>query len=204
MTAYRSILFLSFLVAMTGFALFLQMSVMAEAVNPDPNHTHADVAIWIDGSRLDLSASQYMSDSSTEADQMGALHSYLHLHNGIGNVIHRHKPGLPLGEFINSLPQMQYDGSALQYQMPGSANGELETSPVRLFVNGSERTEGSAYVFEDTDAILLTNATDDRVVRRQLRAVSDDACLYSKTCPWRGDPPAEDCVADPTVPCVGI
>ena len=35
----------------------------------------------------------------------------------------------------------------------------------------------------------------------ELQEMTDDACKYSKTCPWRGEPPAESCIADPAVPC---
>jgi hypothetical protein len=60
---------------------------------------------------------------------------------------------------------------------------------------------GSDYVFEDGDALLLTDATDEKEVQNQLSAMTHDACLYSQTCPERGKPPVENCVADPTVPC---
>src|SRR6185436_13173367 len=35
------------------------------AVNPDPNHNHADFAVYISGQKVDFSKSQYMSGSST-------------------------------------------------------------------------------------------------------------------------------------------
>ena len=58
------------------------------------------------------------------------------------------------------------------------------------------------YVFNDVDMIFLTDSTDETVIQNQLSQLTDDACLYSRTCPWRGDPPTENCIADPSVPCV--
>ena len=54
--------------------------------------------------------------------------------------------------------------------------------------------------------ILLTYQNEDEAsmerITEQKEEMTDDACLYSKTCPWRGEPPAENCIADPEVPCV--
>ena len=74
---------------------------------------------------------------------------------------------------------------------------------LRLFVNGKELpyVDHDNYVFADGDRILITDATTDAEVRQELSLMTDDACLYSKTCPWRGAPPTEGCVADPEVPC---
>ncbi|MDO8648268.1 MAG: hypothetical protein Q7R81_00625 [Candidatus Peregrinibacteria bacterium] len=175
------------------------------AVNPDPNHTHADFAVWVDGQKLDFSGELFMSGSSK--DEPGGPHEneqhkhpYFHLHDGVGHVIHRHKPGLTLGDFFGSLPfSSAYSGSQLSFA--DSPVGK-ETYEVRLFVNGTVNLDGSRYVFNDDDHLLITNATQDDEVTSQLHLLTDDSCLYSRTCPERGDPPAENCIADPEVPCV--
>jgi hypothetical protein len=84
------------------FFLFAKLSsgeavAAVPAVNPDPNHTHADFAVYIDSKRVDFSDPKYMSTGQKHLSQ------YFHLHDGIGTVIHRHKPGLTLGEFFASL-----------------------------------------------------------------------------------------------------
>lgn len=176
-------------------------------MNPDPNHTHIDFAIWVNGERLDFSDDEFMSESETEEsgddhEEHGHKHHpYLHLHDGNGDVLHRHKPGLALEEFFRSL-QVGFDEFCYASFMP-LADGQIcGTTPFRMFVNGEERPLDLSYVFEDVDSILLTNAATDEDVRQQLDAMTDDACLYSRTCPWRGDPPTENCLADPEVPCV--
>lgn len=175
--------------------------------NPDPNHTHADFAVWVNGEKLDFSAEDLMSESeSEETDDDHEAHGhkhhpYLHLHDGVGHVIHRHKPGLSFEEFFTSL-QVGFDELCYASFAP-LADGQIcGETPFRLFVNGEEIAFDLAYVFGDTDQVLITNAATDAEVQRQLTEMTDDACRYSKTCPWRGDPPAENCIADPAVPCV--
>ncbi len=167
------------------------------AVNPDPNHTHADLAMWVEGRKIDLSAGKYMLDEES-ADSEKETNP--HLHDGNGLVIHRHKAGQSIGEFlkainINATNQCVTldDGTSLCNE--GSKHWQM-------FINGSEQPLDPAYVFRDLDQILLTYGATDEQVKEQLLSLSDDACLYSQTCPERGTPPVENCVADPTVPCV--
>lgn len=162
--------------------------------NPDPNHTHADFAVWIDGKSIDFSGPEYMSglstDDSTHDEESEYHHQHYHLHDNVGHVIHVHKTGLPLQEFFDSL----------SYRFPRDT---------RMFVTKptgdgtwSEMDFSLQYEFSDMDMLLFTNSQDDEVVTQQQEHMTQDACLYSKTCPWRGDPPAENCIADPAVPCV--
>lgn len=197
-----SIKFLSLIIV--SFVIALAACTKAEpAKNPDPNHTHADFAVWIEGKQIDFSGDAYMSGSSTDETHAGALHDYYHLHDKNGRVIHRHKPGLPLSDFFAALPGMRYQGTIFQFIDCLACQHAAGKYPVKLFVNGEEELIGSGYVFQDGDKILITDATDPVELRKQIRMISDDACLYSRTCPERGDPPSENCIADPTVPCVG-
>lgn len=169
------------------------------AINPDPNHTHADFAVWMNGEKIDFNKEAFMSGSSEDKTHEGAHHPYLHLHDSNGQVIHRHKPGLTLNEFFRSI------GVRFTVRCFKMATGEPclnDERPLRMFVNGEERLPEPDYIFEDTDHILITDSDDAAALENQLEALSDDACLYSQTCPWRGKPPIENCIADPEVPCV--
>lgn len=172
------------------------------AQNPDPSHTHADFAVWIEGKQIDFAVSQYMSGSSTDEEHKDALHPYLHLHDGNGHVIHRHKPGQKLQDFIASLQGMRYEDTTFKFMDCLTCQHSEGTFSVKLYVNGIEEPQGSAYVFNDNDKLLITDTTDPMELRKEIRMVSDDACLYSRTCPERGDPPTENCIADPEVPCL--
>ena len=188
------------------------------AVNPDPNHTHADFAIWIDGQQLDFHDSNYMT---TEAEEeklpSGDVRHYLHLHDGNGHVIHRHKPGLTFGDFLRSIGLPMGGGCLLlddnQSRRFASfmerrgltifalCRAEKDKFAWHMFVNGVERPMDPGYVFSDGDKIILVYTTGNNF-SKELNAMTDDACLYSKTCPERGKPPTENCIADPAVPCM--
>ena len=71
-----------------------------------------------------------------------------------------------------------------------------------MWVNGAQMEFDLQYVFKDMDQVLLTNSTGSAQVLYEVEQLTDDACRYSKTCPWKGEPPAENCIADPEVPCV--
>lgn len=180
------------------------------ANNPDPNHTHADFAVWLDGNQIDFSVEKYMSKALTPAEEEALAHEtgsetlpspaglrkYLHLHDGNGHVIHRHKPGLTLGDFFWSLG-ISCRGTDLHYNGANYFAG--------LYVNGKQVGDddvGCNYNFHDGDHLLITNAMNDpKEIQRELSVMTDDACRYSLTCPGRGKPPTESCIADPTVPC---
>lgn len=173
------------------------------AQNPDPNHTHADFAVWMDGKELNFDGSEFMSGTSDEADPEHTKHDkYLHLHDGNGHVIHRHKPGLTLAQFFATL-RVGFSSKCFSSGVPGSDGEVCSKNPFRLFVNGEEHFFAELqYVFEDGDHILITNTIDRDEIARELKLMTDDSCRYSQTCPWRGKPPAESCIADPAVPCV--
>jgi hypothetical protein len=172
------------------------------AKNPDPNHTHADFAVFANGAAIDFSSEKYMSGESEEDDDHDHVHrhEYMHLHDGIGTVIHRHKPGLSIGELFNSL-DFRFTERCLTTDA-GQQFCSNDQSSWRMVVNGQEVSFDSSYVFEDVDQILLSYGADDSALAAQWEQMTDDACLYSRTCPQRGNPPAENCIADPAVPCV--
>lgn len=181
------------------------------AVNPDLNHTHADFAVWIGGKQLDFSGAKYMTTESREAKlPPGDPERYLHLHDGNGHVIHRHKPGLRLGDFFASIgfsvasgKQGEWCWYAVKADRPfdGCLSG-----PIKLYVNGKAYVDSKGngpfeYVFQDGDHLLIADAVDPSEVQHELSTMTDDACKYSKTCPGRGPAPAESCISDPAAPC---
>ncbi len=207
------------------FALVLLLSacnpfVKDPVANPDPNHTHADFAVWIDGKKLDFSDARYMSTPPAEEAPQAFLEllghayahgdeddgqvipgrEYLHLHDGNGHVIHRHKPGLTIGAFFSSIGFTMTKSCLILDD--GTTHCTDTDKRWRMFVNDKEGLFDPDYVFEDLDKILLTFGSDDAAIEAQLKDLTDDACRYSKTCPERGDPPAEGCIADPAVPCL--
>ncbi len=201
--------------ALAGF-FFYQATKVAQ--NPDPNHTHADFAIWVNGTHLDFSGDQYMSGISTDPNShpTEGLKKYLHLHDGNGHVMHRHKPGLTVGEFLGSIgvpataecitiDQTQFAkldaGWVSDFGVKPELcnNGKFHWS---MIVNGTLQELNPEYDFQDGDKILFSYGASDTAWEDQWKDMSDDACRYSQTCPWKGKPPTENCIADPEVPCV--
>ncbi len=201
--------------------------------NPDPNHTHADFAVWVNGTALDFSVPEYMSSvpkatqrtlplvprahAHEDAEEGPALpgREYLHLHDGNGHVIHRHKPGLTLGDFFASigltmttecfrLDQHQLEAMNQSWMESYNLNANLCNSGKfhwTMIVNATEVPMNPDYEFQDLDKILLTySAGDDHSAEWEL--MTDDACMSSLRCPWKGTPPKENCISDPTIPCV--
>lgn len=173
--------------------------------NPDPNHTHADFLVALDGEPVDFTDDEFMTGASTEDHtrdpSLSPLRQFLHLHDGIGHVVHRHKPGLTLGDFFESI-HVGFTENCIVYTASLAEDLRCSERPWRMVVNGQERPFSVNYDFADGDKILITTATDDATIAAEWKDMTDDACRYSKTCPWRGAPPAENCVADPTVPCI--
>ena len=184
------------------------------AKNPDPNHTHADFGVWVGKERIDFSKPEYMSGASTDSehDVKDPKRKFLHLHDGNGSVMHRHKPGLTLGEFFDSLgmPMSSNWNTAPCFTLPKlgkvCSGGSKQW---RFFVNVEEKDAHTAasYVFNDLDRIALIYDPDDGTfpTRDSLMALvdqlTDDSCKYSQACPEQGPPPTENCIADPEVPC---
>lgn len=178
------------------FILFARLSteVPLWAANPDPDHTHADLAIVIDGKKFDLSAERYMSTEER------ALHPAFHLHDGNGDVIHRHKPGIDLASFLQSIGFTTNDHCLTPPDGASTCDGDGKTW--RMVVNGGERALDLSYVFQDLDRILLSYGPTGVSRESDWSHVTDEACLYSRTCPSRGLPPTEKCIADPAVRCL--
>lgn len=108
----------------------------------------------------------YMNGKTVDFSKYNEESPDIHIHNNKGDLLHIHKQGVTLGDFFTSI------------KMDLSKN-------LKLYVNGKENPQGLLYVPQDLDKILLT---DGPIV-----PVSDDACIYSLTCPERGTPPPENC-----------
>ncbi len=185
----------------------------APARNPDANHIHADFAVWVNGTELDFSATKYMSGKINGKER--DLDPHFHLHDGDGHVMHNHKPDLPISQFFASLG-LQMTSKCLT--LDGTQFALLDSAWVKDFartkklctdgkfhwtmvLNGGEHTLNPAYSIADGDKILFSYGASDTAWVDEWKLMTDDACRYSQTCPWRGPEPAEACVSDPTIPC---
>lgn len=140
----------------------------------DAYHAHFDLKVYINGSPIDLSLSKYQSTEGAELDP------YIHLHDGNGEVVHVHKENIPLSELFSSI----------KLNFPS----DTSTNNLKVYVNSTKSSEGLAYIPKDLDHVLVSyGSTEDGSLAKQINSVSDNACIYSLTCPEKGTPPPESC-----------
>jgi hypothetical protein len=149
-------------------------------------HIHADFLIIVDGQEIDLSKDDFMSIAER------ILHKGVHLHDNNGKVIHFHAPNITLAEFLSSL-KINLTSNCLTVEEVDYCNGDTEN--LKLYVNNEERTvDLTTYVPEDEDKVLLYYGNEQAPeVTKYLDRITNDACLYSGTCPERGTAPPESC-----------
>ena len=69
-----------------------------------------------------------------------------------------------------------------------------ENSNLVLYVNGEVRDQISDYTIEDEDQVLLYyGKRTSQDLTDYFDLITDEACIYSGTCPERGTPPPEAC-----------
>jgi hypothetical protein len=70
-----------------------------------------------------------------------------------------------------------------------------DPNKLKMFVNGKLNDQFDAYVPKDLDRIAIIYGNEPEAkMAEEAGSVSDDACIYSLTCPQRGKPPTEECV----------
>lgn len=148
-------------------------------------HEHADFAVYLDGKKFDFTLPKYQSSKENP------LNEDAHLHDGNGEVTHKHRKGVTLGYFFNTIG-MKFDNQCFATD-DGKQYCNTIDKKLKMYVNGKENTQFGDYEFTDLDRILITYGGETGVTD-QIGSISDDACLYSEKCPERGAPPTENCV----------
>lgn len=150
-------------------------------------HIHTNFSVVLDGKRVDFSQSKYQSTEEKGLD------SAIHVHDGVGDVMHIHEPNIALARFFSSLGMTLTD-DCLTLDTKAQYCSD-DTKKLQLFVNGNPQPEIVLYEPKDLDRILLRWGTPDQdAIDAELTAVTDTACIYSEKCPERGTPPTEECV----------
>lgn len=149
-------------------------------------HLHSDFEVFLDGRLYDFSNNKYQS----KAKHIQSEH--IHLHDNVGHIIHRHEHNITLQTFFASLGFDLTDECITTDENATFCSDE--NNQLQLFVNGQLTNPIANYVNEEEDQILLFyGPPDDDVIDNLLSNVTDEACIYSGTCPERGVAPAESC-----------
>jgi len=148
-------------------------------------HEHADFAVYLNGEKFDFTPTKYQSSDTNPLDPDA------HLHDGNGDVTHKHRKGITLGYFFDTIG-IKFDSQCFVTDN-GKQYCNTADKKLSLYVNGKENTAFGNYEFTDLDRILITYG-DQTGVADQITSITDDACLYSEKCPERGKAPTENCV----------
>lgn len=204
----RSKLALVIIFCVFGFAGALLFARQQIQSRPAPAfHEHADIALFIDGVRFDFSKPEFMSNVPCKISSVpkfvltAQAHGVdeteaVHLHDGDGEVIHLHQPGVTVHGFFESLNMSFEDGSFTDHE--GRMYQEDGTRSFRYAVNGKEISTLQDYVFRDLDRVLISYAKRDRdetAAFSELGQLSGRSCVFSGSCPGQGLAPIESCGA---------
>lgn len=148
-------------------------------------HEHADFAVYLNGEKFDFTDAKYQSSETNKLDPDA------HLHDGNGDITHKHRKGITLGYFFDTIG-MKFDNQCFVTD-DGKQYCNTTDKKLKMFVNGKENTVFGDYEFTDLDRILITYG-DEAGLAGQIASITDLACMYSEKCPERGTPPTENCV----------
>jgi len=147
-------------------------------------HYHADFALYLDGERYNFTQEKYMSTENR------SLSNFAHFHDVDGNIIHKHASGITLGFFLETLG-IKLDDTCLVLD-DGTSYCNERNKVLKLYVNGKYNDKFAQYDIQDEDQILLSYGDEsEQEIEEQVDSVTEDACIYSLTCPERGAPPEE-------------
>lgn len=158
----------------------------------DEFHVHADFLVVLNGTVLNFSNEEFMSGLHSNK------HGYVHLHDGVGNVVHFHKENITLETFFTSL-NMQFNKTCFETH-ENTSFCEDSSNSLQLYVNETLIEEKQDYIARDLDQILVIygNYTQEEINEYQ-SLVSDEACIHSNICKERIP---EDFVSDAQGSCV--
>lgn len=150
-------------------------------------HAHFGLKVYLNGKAVDFSQKKYQSEEGNE------LNEWIHMHDGNGDIVHVHKEGTKLSDFFNSL-KISFNNECVTMDT-GEKYCTGNGKELKMYVNGKQNTEFENYAPQDLDRLLITYGSETGdALQKQIDSVSDEACIYSETCPERGTPPTENCV----------
>lgn len=147
-------------------------------------HEHADFKVYLNGEAYDFAQDKYMSTDEHK------LSNFTHLHDGDGELIHKHMSTITLGDFFESLG-MKFTEECFTLE-DGTAYCNEDEKILKIFVNGEKNRDFDDYELSDLDQILITYGDEsDDEIQAQMDSVGDRACIQSEVCPERGEPSDE-------------
>lgn len=158
------------------------------AALPEPHvvHYHANWAIFLEGSRLDLTDQRYMEDiARCKADPaMVEPEDRVHMHEHNQDVVHVHHAGAAWGHLMANLGMALGDTYIILDDGREFRNGERGT--LKFILNGQHVASIQNQVIRSEDRLLISYGSEgvEALLREQFSDVEADAREYNH----RSDP----------------
>lgn len=120
-------------------------------------HIHADFKVYINGEAVDFSLPAYQLRDK-----------YVHVEDGVGELIHVHKKGATIGYFFETL-DIEFNDTCFVTPAEGAHCNE-GNKRLRFYVNGIENNEFGNYEIQNSDKILISFGDGD--IDKQLGSVT--------------------------------
>ena len=135
-------------------------------------HSHADFKLYIEGVPYDFSQEKYQEPSGVEGQETcGDDGKMADLHDGDGDVVHKHATGVTWGYFFSTLNMTLADSCFTLDNGTGYCNGNGKKW--EYFVNGDAVSSVKDLEMHDLDQVLITyGATYEEAVRQQATVTS--------------------------------
>ena len=180
------IIFAGLLVLLLGAIILIALNQNKTPMLGDA-HEHSDFKVYLNNEAFDFSQDTYMSKKPGSDEQ---LSPFVHLHDNIGYIIHKHIQGVTLGEFFNTL-NMKFSSTCFILDNDTEYCNDKDNT-IKMYVNGKINNKFEKYEFKDLDRILITYGNENEsIIKKQIESVTDEACIQSEKCPERGKPNPE-------------
>lgn len=185
--------------AASGVAIGLGMVLGVLAVGlvrlawlpPEPTtHYHANVAVFVDGARLDLSAERYMEDvARCKADPTRvAPEERVHLHNRNPDVVHVHDGGATWGHLLANLgfgfgdTYLVTDRGERYFTAPPGAPPVGARRALKFVLNGAPVASAANVAIRSADRLLISYGpeTPAEVTRTQFPRVAATGAAFNR------------------------
>jgi len=178
-----------------AIAVIAVIAVSAYLLATREIHEHSDFSVFINGQQFNFSADKYMHNESAE-EERNETHGIedddkAHMHDDIGWIAHKHSADATWGIFFRNI-NFTLNPTCLVFENNNYCNNE--THKIRMFINGKESAEFDKAAINDLDRVLISYDRADFNFSAQIAGVTDEACLYSRRCPERGEAGSEGCV----------
>lgn len=136
-------------------------------------HIHVDWKIYINGEQLDLTPYSVPNSDPEKTSK------FIHVEAGpapekIGDVIHIHATGVPLGLFFESVG-LEFNKTCIESNKMYCNDNK---NSLKFLVNGKLRTDFEKYIPESGDKILISYGPKNEDITEQLNSITDFVKLH--------------------------